>query len=92
MAGRIGTITEDAKMPAIVEFAQIVREAVAEFSDSFSCEPQRQETGALFDCTQMAVAKWFVLENRPRRSPFEQRQGYRTSLGKLGYAGWYVCG
>ncbi len=29
-------------MPAIVEFPQVVREAVAEFSDLFSCEPQRR--------------------------------------------------
>jgi len=29
-------------MPAIVEFPQVVREAVGEFSDLFSCEPQRR--------------------------------------------------
>jgi len=29
-------------MPAIVEFPQVVREAVNEFSDLFSCEPQRR--------------------------------------------------
>jgi hypothetical protein len=29
-------------MPAIVEFPQVVREAVEEFSDLFSCEPQRR--------------------------------------------------
>jgi SRSO17 transposase len=29
-------------MPAIVEFPQVVREAVAEFGDLFSCEPQRR--------------------------------------------------
>jgi hypothetical protein len=29
-------------MPAIVEFPQVVREAVSEFSDLFSCEPQRR--------------------------------------------------
>ena len=29
-------------MPAIVEFPQVVREAASEFSDLFSCEPQRR--------------------------------------------------
>jgi hypothetical protein len=29
-------------MPAIVEFPQVVSEAVAEFGDLFSCEPQRR--------------------------------------------------
>src|SRR4030042_3604594 len=29
-------------MPAIVEFPQVVREAVSEFGDLFSCEPQRR--------------------------------------------------
>lgn len=29
-------------MPAIVEFPKVVREAVSEFSDLFSCEPQRR--------------------------------------------------
>ena len=29
-------------MPAIVEYPQVVREAVEEFRDLFSCEPQRR--------------------------------------------------
>jgi len=29
-------------MPAIVEFPQVVREAVDEFGDLFCCEPQRR--------------------------------------------------
>jgi hypothetical protein len=29
-------------MPAIVEYPQVVREAVDEFADLFTCEPQRR--------------------------------------------------
>ncbi len=34
--------TEGPKMPAIVEFPHVVREAIDEFGDLFSCEPQRR--------------------------------------------------
>jgi hypothetical protein len=34
--------TEEVTMPAIVEFPQVVREALPDFADLFSCEPQRR--------------------------------------------------
>ena len=35
-------LTEEVIMPAIVEFPQVVRQALPDFADLFSCEPQRQ--------------------------------------------------
>ena len=43
--GRLGwrTLrTEEVTMPAIVEFPQVVRQALPDFADLFSCEPQRR--------------------------------------------------
>jgi hypothetical protein len=35
-------LTEEGTMPAIVEFPQVVRDALPDFADVFSCEPQRR--------------------------------------------------
>jgi hypothetical protein len=35
-------LTEEVTMPAIVEFPQVVVDALADFADLFSCEPQRR--------------------------------------------------
>ena len=35
-------LTEEVTMPAIVEFPHVVREALPDFADLFSCEPQRR--------------------------------------------------
>ncbi len=35
-------LTEEVTMPAIVEFPQVVLEALPDFADLFSCEPQRR--------------------------------------------------
>jgi hypothetical protein len=43
--GRLGwrtRLTEDVTMPAIVEFPHVVRKALPDFADLFSCEPQRR--------------------------------------------------
>jgi hypothetical protein len=41
-AGPVWGAMEGPRMPAIVEYPQVVREAVDEFRDLFSCEPQRR--------------------------------------------------
>ncbi len=41
-AGPVKGAREGPQMPAIVEYPQVVREAVDEFGDLFSCDPQRR--------------------------------------------------
>jgi hypothetical protein len=74
-------------MPAIVEYPQVVREAVDEFADLFSCEPQRRHfaeylTGLMIAANSHKVVRDVVRqEAKPR--VFRQVRFERKGLDSL---------